>query len=476
MENKSLQDCLRAVPSVNDIMELCERNALIESYGRSLVLEKIQDLISMVKEEIKLSFHGGEETLTPEEIQWYLLKNLHNLLEFEDLNRLKRLVNGTGIVLHTNLGRAPLPKRVLDVLDESLGGYCNLEYDLLEGKRGSRHDHMDSLLREITGAEASLVVNNNAAAVFLCLNTFAQNKEVLVSRGQLVEIGGSFRIPDIIGQSGCNMVEVGTTNKTKIEDYERAISSETEVLLKVHTSNYKITGFTESASLKEMAALAAEKDILFIEDLGSGCLVDLTKIGLPYESRVQDSVKEDVDLITFSGDKLLGGPQAGIIVGKREAIEALKKNPLARAFRCDKMTISALYQVLNLYRDEETAFKEIPVLAMMGQKTETLLGQAESLKDLIDRGLQEELKSRVSQVKAEVGGGSLPAVFVESPVVAIEPIKVNINRLQEAMRTLPIPIIAPIEHDRILIHMRTLQKGDIEHILNGLKSIFGEGL
>ncbi|MDX9888644.1 MAG: L-seryl-tRNA(Sec) selenium transferase [Anaerovoracaceae bacterium] len=476
MENKSLQDCLRAVPSVNDIIELEEIKALIESYGRTLVLEKIQDLISMVKEDIKLSFHGGEDTQTPEEIGEYLLKNLNNLLELEDLNRLKRLVNGTGIVLHTNLGRAPLPKSVLDVLDENLGGYCNLEYDLLEGKRGSRHDHMDSLLREITGAEASLVVNNNAAAVFLCLNTFAKNKEVLVSRGQLVEIGGSFRIPDIIEQSGCYMVEVGTTNKTKIEDYERAISSETEILLKVHTSNYKITGFTQAPSLKEMASLAAKKDILFFEDLGSGCLVDLTRIGLPYESRVQDSVKEGLDLITFSGDKLLGGPQAGIIVGKRAAIEALKKNPLARAFRCDKTTISALYQVLTLYRDEERAFKEIPVLAMMGQKTQTLLAQAVSLKELIDKSLKEEIKIQVSQVKAEVGGGSLPGVLVESPVVSIEPINANINRLQEAMRTLPIPIIAPIEHDRILIHMRTLNEGDRENILNGLRSIFGEGL
>jgi len=476
LENKSLQDCLRAVPSVNDIMELSEINAFIEGYGRTLVLEKLQDLISMVKDEIKLKFNEGEDTQSTEEIQEYLLKNLNNLLEIEDLNRLKRLVNATGIVLHTNLGRAPLPKTVVEVLEETLGGYCNLEYDLLEGKRGSRHDHMDALLQEITGAEASLVVNNNAAAVFLCLNTFAQNKEVLVSRGQLVEIGGSFRIPDIIQQSGCYMVEVGTTNKTKIGDYENAVSSETEVLLKVHTSNYKITGFTEAASLEEMTSLSAEKDILFIEDLGSGCLIDLTKIGLPYESRVQDSVKEGVDIITFSGDKLLGGPQAGIIVGKREAIEALKKNPLARAFRCDKTTISALYQVLALYRDEETAFKEIPVLAMMGKKTETLFAQAESLKDSIDKGFKEELETQVKVVSAEVGGGSLPSVFVESPVVAIGPINGNVNRLQEALRMVSIPIIAPIEHDLILIHMRTLQEGDIEHILNGLKSIFGEDL
>ena len=476
MENKSLQDCLRAVPSVGDIIELPEISAFVEGYGRTLVLEKIQDLISMVKDEIKLRFNEGEDTQSTEEIQEYLLMNLNNLLEIEDLNRLKRLVNATGIVLHTNLGRAPLPKTVVEVLEETLGGYCNLEYDLLEGKRGSRHDHMDALLQEITGAEASLVVNNNAAAVFLCLNTFAQNKEVIVSRGQLVEIGGSFRIPDIIQQSGCNMVEVGTTNKTKISDYENAITPETQVLLKVHTSNYKITGFTEAASLKEMSTLAAEKDILFIEDLGSGCLVDLTKIGLPYESRVQDSVKEGVDLITFSGDKLLGGPQAGIIVGKRGAIESLKNNPLARAFRCDKMTISSLYQVLALYRNEATAFKGIPVLAMLGQNTELLLAQAESLKDSIDRGFKEELENQIKVVTAEVGGGSLPSVFVESPVVAIRPKNVNVNRLQEELRMLAVPVIAPIEHDLILIHMRTLQEGDIEHVLDGLKSIFGEDL
>lgn len=471
-----MQDCLREVPPVNDIIELPEVNAFIEGYGRNLVLDKIQDLISMVKEDIKLAFNEGEETQSSDEIQEFLWKNLKNLLELEDLNRLKKLVNATGVVLHTNLGRAPLPKTAIEVLENSLGGYCNLEYDLLEGKRGSRHDHMDSLLQEITGAEASLVVNNNAAAVFLCLNTFAQNKEVLVSRGQLVEIGGSFRIPDIIRQSGCNMVEVGTTNKTKIRDYENAVTPETEVILKVHTSNYKITGFTESASLDEMSKLAAEKNILFIEDLGSGCLVDLTKIGLPYESRVQDSVKEGVDLVTFSGDKLLGGPQAGIIVGKIDAINALKENPLARTFRCDKTTISALYQVFTLYRDEETAFKEIPVLSMLGKETNTLLTEAESLKAKLDELFKDKLQIGVTAVPAEVGGGSLPSVFVESPAVTLRPIKNNVNRLQEGLRMLDVPIIAPIEHDMILIHMRTLQGGDEEQILNGLREILGETL
>ena len=476
MENRTLQDCLRAVPSVNDIIEISEVNIFIEDYGRTLVLDKIQDLISMVKEEIRLEFNDGVNTKSSEMITTYLIKNLGDLLEIEELKRLKKLINATGIVLHTNLGRAPLPSSAVDVMGETLGGYCNLEYDLLEGKRGSRHDHMDSLLQEITGAEASLVVNNNAAAVFLCLNTFAQNKEVLVSRGQLVEIGGSFRIPDIIKQSGCNMVEVGTTNKTKISDYEKAITPETQVLLKVHTSNYKIIGFTESASLKEMVSLASDKELLFIEDLGSGCLVDLTKIGLPYEYRVQDSVKEGVDVITFSGDKLLGGPQAGIIVGKKAAIEALKKNPIARAFRCDKMTIATLYQVLALYRNEKIAFEQIPVLAKLGEKIDTLIADSERLKGSLDKELKDKLETKVTIDTSEVGGGSLPGVFIESPTLAIRPIDGNLNHLQEMMRMLPVPIIAPIEQDWILIHMRTLQRGDEKHILDGLKILLGEDL
>lgn len=471
-----MQDCLRAVPSVNDILELSELDAFIESYGRPLVLDKIQDLISMVKGDIKLNFSEGKKTQSTEEIREYLLKNLKSFLEIEACNKLKKSVNATGIVLHTNLGRAPLPTSVVEMLEETLGGYCNLEYNIFEGKRGSRHDHMDSLLKEITGAEASLVVNNNAAAVFLCLNTFAQNKEVIVSRGQLVEIGGSFRIPDIIQQSGCNMLEVGTTNKTKISDYENAITSETKVLLKVHTSNYKITGFTEAASLKEMASLALEKELLLMEDLGSGCLVDLRKIGIPYENRVQDSLREGVDLVTFSGDKLLGGPQAGIIVGKKAAIEALKKNPLARAFRCDKMTIAALYQVLSLYRNEEKAFEEIPVLAKLGQSKESLIADAERLKKALDKDLKNKLETEIIVVPAEAGGGSLPGVYIESPSVAIKPIKDNVNYLQKQLRLLLVPIIAPIDNDRIVIHMRTLQKGDEEHILNGLRILFGENL
>lgn len=476
MENKTLQDCLRVVPSVNDIIELSEINAFIEGYGRTLVLDKIQDLILMVKGQIKQQFNDGEDTKSSDEIHGYLLKNLKSLLEIEELKRLKKLVNATGIVLHTNLGRAPLPQSVIEAVEETLGGYCNLEYDLLEGKRGSRHDHMDTLLQEITGAEASLVVNNNAAAVFLCLNTFAQNKEVIVSRGQLVEIGGSFRIPDIIEQSGCNMVEVGTTNKTNIGDYQKALTSETQVILKVHTSNYKITGFTEAASLKEMSALASREGLLFVEDLGSGCLIDLTKIGLPYENLVQDSVKEGVDIITFSGDKLLGGPQAGIIIGKKDAIEALKKNPLARAFRCDKMTIAALYQVLALYRNEATAFDKIPVLAKLGRSRESLLVEAEKLKDALDNELKDKLKIEITVVPAEVGGGSLPGVFIDSPVVAVRPVNGNVNHLQEELRLLPVPIIAPIEQDRILLHMRTLGKEDQDHILTGLRLILGEGL
>lgn len=370
MKVMSKKDVLRAIPSTNELLDNPLLQKRISQLGRDAVLQEIRSTLELVR--FQLSSEGGEEGIeilkslqSPTDIEVHILKGLQARFDELDQKGLKRVINGTGIILHTNLGRAPLPQEAAAAMAYLSGGYCNLEYDLKTGARGSRHDHLEETLCCLTGAEGAMIVNNNAAAVFLCLNTFANQQEVLVSRGEQVEIGGSFRIPDIITRSGCIMVEVGTTNKTHQEDYAQAISPDTALLLKVHTSNYKISGFTREVSLQELVQLGREQGVPTMVDLGSGCLISLSFLGIPGEPTVSDCVSAGADLITFSGDKLLGGPQAGIILGKREALDRLKKNPLSRMVRCDKSTIIALKETLELYRSPEEAFSSIPVLSML---------------------------------------------------------------------------------------------------------------
>jgi L-seryl-tRNA(Ser) seleniumtransferase len=366
------------------------------------------------------------------------------------------VLNATGVVIHTNLGRPCLPETALEQIREVAAHYSTLEYDLSRGARGSRQDHLEGLLKEITGAEAALAVNNNAAAVLLTLNTLARGKEVIISRGQLVEIGGSFRLPEIMAVSGAVLREVGTTNKTHLHDYERAVTSDTALLLKVHPSNFRILGFTKEVSLTELVELGSRYGLPVAEDLGSGCLLDLSRYGLEKEPTVQDTLKAGADLALFSGDKLLGGPQAGLILGRREVVARLKSNLLTRALRPDKMTLAGLEATLRLYLEESQAVAAIPTLRMLTRPVAELERQAGVLTRAIGRrfGRRVQVKAQVSQ--GRVGGGSLPQTSLPSRALALTIPPLAAHELEARLRRTHPPVIARVEHDTVLLDLRTL--------------------
>ena len=351
----------RSIPKVDVLLENQDIVTLIENHHRDVVVDVIREEIDKLRNFIK---ENDDINLIEEKIN-NLIENIKISTEKVYSYNIKKVINGTGTILHTNLGRAIISKKHADYLSEVVTSYSNLEYNLEEGRRGERYSHFEKLICKITGAEAAMAVNNNAAAVMLVLSSMAAEREVIVSRGELVEVGGKFRIPDVMKSSNAHLVEIGTTNKTHLEDYEDAISENTGAFLKVHTSNFKILGFTESVSIEELCKLGREKDIPVIEDIGSGVLIDLSKYGLEYEPTVQDSIKAGVDVVSFSGDKLLGGPQAGIIVGKKKYIDKMKKNPLTRAFRIDKFTATILEMIFHEYLNEEDAIKNIPVLSLI---------------------------------------------------------------------------------------------------------------
>ncbi|MCL2882090.1 MAG: L-seryl-tRNA(Sec) selenium transferase [Coriobacteriia bacterium] len=392
---------------------------------------------------------------------------------------LRRVINATGIVIHTNLGRSVLPESALEEVIATSQGYTNLEYDIAAGERGHRGDHVESLICEITGAEAALAVNNNAAAVLLTLAALAAGKKTIVSRGQLVEIGGSFRIPDIMAASGTVMVEVGTTNKTHLSDYAHAVGDRTGLLFKAHTSNYQLVGFTEEVSLVDLVALGAERGVPVVEDLGSGVLLDLSAYGLPAEPTVQESLAVGADVVTFSGDKLLGGPQAGIICGKRSVLARLRSHPLARALRLDKMTLAALEATLRLYRDPATAVNLIPTLRALTMPMERCRQQAEqlaaALREAADSsGLGPALNLEVCGEMSLAGGGSLPGAEIPTAVVALATEKVSTAALEQRLRALPVPVVARVHEERLLFDVRTLSDDDIELLVPELATLFAE--
>lgn len=465
MQNFDKQQALKEIPPVNDLLEKSEVKSIIEKYGKEIVLDKIRVIIE--------EFRKAPNLYSRSEISGYIISKLNEIMDVYKRIGLRKVINATGIILHTNLGRAPLPIEAINLMVDVADGYSNLEYDIEAGVRGSRYSHIEPMLKKITGAESAMVVNNNAAAVFLCLNTLANNKEVIISRGQQVEIGGSFRIPDIIARSSAKMIEVGTTNKTRLSDYLSSITEETAVLLKVHTSNYKITGFTEEVSLGQLAIIGKENNLLVMEDLGSGSLYDLSKIGLPYEPTVQDSIKNGADVVTFSGDKLLGGPQAGIIVGKKELIDKLKENPLTRMLRCDKLTLAALTSVLNLYTDTDKIVDKIPVIKMMSLRSDELLLQAMELEKRIKHNLSNKYKTEIVDEFDEIGGGSFPSVILKGKAIAITSDNISVNILQEKLRKSEIPIICNIRKDRVFLNVRTLQEKDFDIIVNALYEIIG---
>lgn len=454
------QDILRGIPKVDELLAREPLPALAEELTEAAVLDAVRGEL----EALRRAVLAGEITCLPDPAS--LCAAAAARARADALPSLRAVVNGTGVVLHTNLGRACLSQRAVKAVEAVARGYSTLEYDVEAGRRGSRHSHIETLLAKVTGAEAAMVVNNNAAAVLLILSAIGKGGEVVASRGELVEIGGSFRIPDIMVQCGCTLREVGATNKTHLYDYENAIGPDTRALLRVHTSNYRIVGFSERVPLEELVALGRRRGLPVIEDLGSGSLMELEGFGIHDEPTVQQSVRAGVDLISFSGDKLLGGPQAGLILGRRDYIEQLKRHPLARALRVDKMTIAALRETLYAYASPDRARREIPTLAMLGAPDHVLHSRACLLCQLLaERGLA----AQAVETEGQVGGGSVPTQLLKSWAVAVGTGPLTADGLEERLRRRDRPIIGRISHGQYLLDVRTLLEEDFQAIADAVE-------
>lgn len=449
--NKNL--LYRSIPKVDVLLEDEKIRELTEQYSYDTVLEAVREELDKLRALIGTCEDEAEGLREIEQLS----VRIQEAVKAMHTPNMRTVINGTGTILHTNLGRAPIGERHMRHIADIAMNYSNLEYNLEAGARGERYSHFEKLLCKITGAEAAMAVNNNAAAVMLILSTMGKGKEVIVSRGELVEIGGKFRIPDVMEQSGAMLVEVGTTNKTHYTDYENAITEETAALLKVHTSNYRIVGFTDNVSIAELVPLGKEREIPVIEDLGSGVLIDLSKYGLTYEPTVQDSVRNGADVVCFSGDKLLGGPQAGIIVGKKKYIDQMKKNQLTRALRIDKFTAATLEVVLQEYLSEEKAIQNIPALRMITKEIEEITRDAQELETLLQ---QAELPAQIQMepCESQIGGGSLPLERIPSMAVTIHPEKITTAELELRLRHMSVPMIVRTMNDKIVIDVRTVDK------------------
>jgi len=467
--SENQQKLLRTLPGVDHVLERVGTEPFFENIPKTVLVNSIRKTLETLRDSIlKENRNIREESLSKDRII-KLVKVA--VTETMTLN-LKRLINATGVVVHTNLGRSLLPGEVVENIAAIAGRYSNLEYDIGVGKRGSRYSIVAEIICEISGAQAALVVNNNAGAVLLCLDTIARNREVIVSRGELVEIGGSFRIPDVMAKSGSILKEVGTTNRTHMKDYENAIADNTALLLKVHRSNYSVIGFTAEVSLKELVELGNRQGKPVMEDLGSGSFIDFSKYGMVKETTVQESVAAGADVVTFSGDKLLGGPQAGIIVGKTQIIEAIKKNPLARALRIDKLTLAALEATVCLYRDEAKAVSRIPTLRMLTMDINEIDQKALKLMENLKKIDPSRLQIDLIELSSKAGGGALPLLSLPSKCLRIKIEGLSANTLEVNMRKNSPPIIGRIQDDAFIIDARTLQDDDLpiiesafEHVL-----------
>lgn len=453
-----MSDPLRNIPSVDQVLGLESSGALLERYRREHVVGLVRQVLAVLRRELR----EGNEAPKRDELLKRVVAALAAAVERDSAAHLKRVINATGIILHTGLGRAPLPPAALEAVQRVTENYCNLEYDLERGRRGVRLGHVEGLICAATGAESAAVVNNNAAAVLLMLNSLAQGREVIVSRGQLVEIGGSFRIPDIIAASGAQIREVGTTNRTHLRDYAEGIGAETAAILVVHPSNYKVQGFTAEVELKELVELGKKAQIPLAYDLGGGVLMDLEALGLPPEPVVADSLATGVDLVSFSGDKVLGGPQAGIIAGGRRYLERIVKNPLMRVLRCDKMILAALEATLRLYRLSPAAFVEAhPTLRMMGEDVKLLEERAQKLLKLLPRALVDELRPVVEASQAQAGSGALPLAELESRAVALQPRSCSAEELARRLRLGGVAVVGRIFRERLLFDLRTVRGDEV---------------
>lgn len=468
-KNKSVsadQSLLRAIPKVDEVQQWL---TAVSHAPLFLVKQSIREELERLRQDILAGRKVSKNSLSKKNVTTLVKKRLQEKM----LPNFRRVINATGVVIHTNLGRSILPASASEALVQAGTRYSNLEFDLGTGKRGSRYSLVEKLLCDLTGAEAALVVNNNAAAVLLVLDTFAKGREVIVSRGQLVEIGGSFRIPEVMAKSGAKLVEVGATNRTHLKDYETNINKDTAMLLKVHASNFMMAGFTKEVSAEELVELASRHNLLVMDDLGSGCLIQMSKYGLRKEPTVQETVKTGIDVVTFSGDKLLGGPQAGIIVGKKKIIDCIKSNQLNRALRIDKFTLAALETVLRFYYDHESAVTNIPTLAMLTASPEVMERRAKKLAGKIKKNLAEKCSITVKATGSRVGGGAMPEEDLESRAVVLEPHDRSVNRLEKDLRTNSRPVIGRIEEDQYFLDMRTVADDEIPLIANVLQQVFG---
>ena len=464
---------LAAIPSVDRVLNMDATQQLITEYGRMPVLAAIRTLLAELRDKVARS-----NTLPPDIFAEPAINlRLQAILQRASRPALRPVFNLTGTVLHTNLGRAQLPDVAVQAVIDAMTRPCNLEYDLDGGSRGDRDNLIEPLLQELTGAEAATVVNNNAAAVFLALNTLGLRKEVIVSRGELVEIGGSFRVPDIMSRAGCRLKEVGTTNRTHLKDFAESISAKTAMLLKVHTSNYAIQGFTAAVAEKDLARLAHEHALPFMVDLGSGTLADLKKLGLPNEPTPQESLANGADVITFSGDKLLGGPQAGIIIGRKDLIAKIKKNPLKRALRVDKMTYAALDAVLRLYRDPERLTQSLPTLRLLTRSVTEIEATAQNLLPTIAQTLAGHATVTIKPCHSQIGSGSLPVNLLASVCLAIAPSISGkgegsaLKKIEQAFRRLPVPVLGRITDGAFCLDVRCLEEKHVPDFMAQLKQL-----
>lgn len=458
----------KMIPKVDQILDNKVIKDLLDKNSKNLVMESIHEELDNIRNNIS---NGYDKNIISNKIE-NLIDNIKDNLMNKKTFSLRNVVNASGVVIHTNLGRSVLNNEIFENIKKVSIGYSNLEYNLEKGERGSRYSHLSEIIKKITGAEDCMVVNNNAAAIMLILSTIAKGKNVITSRSELVEIGGSFRIPDVCRESGAELKEIGTTNKTHLRDYENAIDENTAALFKVHQSNFKILGFTEAVSSFELKSLKEKYNIPIIEDLGSGVLIDLSKYGLSHEPTVQECIKNGVDIVSFSGDKLLGGVQAGIIVGKKEYIEKMKKNQLTRALRVDKFTLSALEAVFSYYIDEELAISKIPTLNMLTIKIEKLYDKAQKLIEYL--GENNEFSYAIIDIDSEVGAGSLPTQKLPSKAIKVISKSFTENELEEKLRSNRIPIITRIYKGNLIFDVRTIFENEFCIIKDALNSLIGE--
>jgi len=457
---------LRNLPKIDRVLDGLHSDGKVPG---AIVKSAVRSTIESFRKGI---LAGSIRRLPDSKSEWDRIFN--EAIQKKNRPNLQRVINGTGVVIHTNLGRSLLDEKSMEALQTAGSCYTNLEFDLTSGKRGSRYSLVEEIICDITGAEAALVVNNNAAAVLLSLNTLSFGKETIVSRGQLVEIGGSFRIPDVMSRSGAKMVEVGATNRTHLFDYEKGIGEDTALLLKVHTSNFRVIGFTSEVPASELVKLGREHGIPVMEDLGSGSLIDLSPWGLPKEPTVQEIVKDGVDVVTFSGDKLLGGPQAGIIVGRKELISRIKKNPMNRALRIDKFTLASLESVLRDYYDFNKVLKSNPTLAMLTCDPATLKKKGQNILRRLGGSKKVQRLIVLKPTVSRVGGGAMPEHGLQSWSLVLEPGEKGASSLEKRFRNLTVPLIGRIEEEKMVLDLRTIQKHDIDLLLAILKDFIAE--